>query len=229
VGDSGVRLRGAAGRGYRTPAILEKFDPWMGNPQLKPEVSRSYEAGVDVPLAGRRVKLSGGWFYQEYRNLIQAAEVGPFTWQMVNTAHAFARGLEGTGDVALARDLRLLLAYTWTSSWDAGSARQILAVPRQRGTVSLVATPVAGLETQLDWHVESDMLDSPPNGESIRRPGYARVDLFTKYGWTPAAGGTVKEAALTLAVRNLLDREYEERRGYPAPGATFMAGAQIKM
>ncbi len=220
-----IRLRTAAGRGYRVPAILEKFDAFLGNPQLKPESAWSYEAGADAAFASKRAKLSATWFYEDFRDMIDFPAP---TFVGANVPRAFSRGVEGSADLALVRSVRLILAYMYTESWVPQFQSAVTAVPKQRGTVSMVANPLSGLETRADWHVESDMLDSPPNGETRRRPGFARVDLFTKYGWSPAGSG-VRDVALTGEIRNVLNRDYEERRGYPAPGITFMVGTQIRI
>lgn len=228
---AGVRVRAAAGRGFRVATLLEKFDPWIGNKELAPEVGHSYDAGVDVRFSGGKGTASATWFYQEFRNLIQfvAGPFGPMgIGEMRNASRALSRGVEAEGRLRLAPKVALGLAYTYSDTWDASDGRRILGIPRQRGTVSFFLEPIPEIETRIDWRVESDMLDAPPNGGDPRRPGYARVDAFARYRWAVEKSGA-REIVFTGRAGNILDRRYEERRGYPAPGFNFLLGAEVRI
>ncbi|MEW6719161.1 MAG: TonB-dependent receptor [Thermodesulfobacteriota bacterium] len=230
IGTTGVRLRAAAGRGFRTPTVDEKTDPSVGNPDLRPARSFSWEAGADAVLAGGDALVSATWFYQSFRDLIEfdgTLGTGPQGFgQMLNKGRAFSRGVEASAAWNLLKNVAAELAYTFTDTWEALGGRRILAVPTHRGSVSLVCTPAAGLTLRGDWRIEDDMLDAPPNGEDPRRPGYSRVDLFGRYRWRtqdPESG----EIALVGKVSNLLDRRYEERRGHPSPGIGVLLGMEV--
>ena len=62
--------------------------------------------------------------------------------------------------------------------------------------------------------------------EEKRRPGYARVDLHGRYLWNTGSTDAA-QVALTGKVQNVLNRSYEERKGYPAPGINFLLGAEL--
>ena len=228
---TGARVRAAAGRGFRVPTLSEKSDPFIGNPFLSPEVVVSWEVGADAELFERRGRVSATWFYQEFRDLIQfnAAVPGPAGFgQLRNVGRAFSRGVEAEGEARFLPEASLLMVYTYSDTWDAANRRRILGVPTQRGTLSLVLSPSPRWEGRIDWRVESDQLDSPPNGGDIRRPGYARVDLFARYRWE-RGGAEIREIDLIGRVENLLDRDYEERKGFPSPGFHFLLGAEARI
>jgi vitamin B12 transporter len=228
---TGARVRAAAGRGFRVPTLSEKSDPFIGNPGLSPEVAVSWEAGADVVVYERRGRISATWFYQEFRDLIQfdAAVAGPSGFgELRNIGRAFSRGVEAECEVRILPEASLLLVYTYSDTWDAANRRRILGIPTQRGTLSLVLTPSPRWEGRIDWRLESDQLDSPPNGGDIRRPGYARVDLFGRYRFE-WGGAEIRELGLVARVENLLDRNYEERKGYPSPGFQFLLGAEVRI
>jgi vitamin B12 transporter len=229
LGATGIRLRAAAGRGFRTPTIAEKTDPFIGNPDLSTEVTYSYEAGADALLANGDATVSATWFLQAFRNLIQfdaaAGPPGGFG-QLSNSGRALSRGMESAASWRLSRAVACDLAYTYTDTWDASTQRRILGVPTHRGAASVTIAPVSGLTVQADWRIESDQLDAPPNGGDIRRPGYARVDVYGKYRWKTGSPD-VAEITLVGKVQNLLNRQYEERKGYPAPGIHFLLGAEV--
>jgi vitamin B12 transporter len=228
---TGARVRAAVGRGFRVPTLLEQSDPFIGNPGLSPEVSVSWEAGVDASFLDGRSMVSATWFYQDFRDLIQFDEsvAGPAGFgQLRNVGSAFSRGVEAEVEAEITKAVSALLVYTYSDTWDATSGRRILGVPTQRGTLSVLLNPTPRWEGQIDWHVESDQLDAPPNGGDIRRPGYARVDLFARYRWD-VAFGDAREVFLTGRVQNLLSKDYEERKGFPSPGFNFLLGAEVRI
>jgi vitamin B12 transporter len=227
----GARLRAAAGRGFRTPTISETSDPFLGNPALSPEVTWSYEAGADIALAGGEAAVSMTWFFQDFHDLIQYDGMvpGPAGYgQLSNVGESFSRGVELAGTWQLNRVVGLAGTYTYSDTWNSTYGQRIRGVPTQRGSASILLTPTAAFTGRLDWRLESDELDVPPNGGDPRRPGYARVDLHARYLWRTGSRET-PQVALTGQVQNLLNRDYEERKGYPAPGINFLLGAELSI
>jgi outer membrane receptor protein involved in Fe transport len=182
----------------------------------------------------RRLKaasVSATWFYQKFSDLIQFDASVPGLagfGQLRNVGRAFSRGVEAAAEVRFLSLAALALSYTYSDTWDPSNQRRILAIPTQRGAVSLLLNPTARWDSRIDWRIESDQLDAPPNGGDIRRPGYARIDAFTKYR-LPIHTPAIREFALTGKIQNLLNREYEERKGFPAPGFNFLVGAEVKI
>jgi vitamin B12 transporter len=228
---TGIRIRAAVGRGFRVPTILEEFDAFVGNPLLGPETAVSYEAGSDIPV-GKRISLSATYFYKDFDDLIQFDDSvpGPTGFgELRNVGRAFARGIESEAWIRLLAWAQVGLAYTYTDSWDASNQRRILGIPTQRGAAFLRLSPVPALQVRIDGLVESDQLDVHASEGDVRtRPGYARVDASARYRWEPA-GAPVQDVALTGRVRNLLDRDYEERLGIPAPGIHFLLGVEARI
>ena len=56
----------------------------------------------------------------------------------------------------------------------------------------------------------------PLTYQTSRSPSYLRVDLFAR--------GELGRCAPFVRLDNLLDRQYEEADGYPAPGRRLVAG-----
>lgn len=225
-----VKIRGAAGRGFRPPTASEKFDPFIGNPALSPEVSVSYEAGADLSISKGRGSLSATWFFSDHRGLIQFVDSvpGPSGFGEMRNVDAISRGVEIYGSWQLTEIVGFAGTYTYTATWDKTSRQRILGIPNQRGSLSVLVAPGSRLQGRVGWRLESDELDAPPNGGDPRRPGYARVDLHVRYLWTTGSRET-PQVALTGKVLNLLNRDYEERKEYPAPGINFLLGAELSI
>ena len=226
-----TRFRAAVGRGFRVPTVSEISDPFIGNRSLSPEVAVSWEAGAETDFPGGWGMLTATWFYQRFRNLIQfdGSVPGPAGFgELRNVGRAYSRGVEAEAELHPFLRAGILLSYTWSDTRDFENDRRILGIPTHRGMASVLSTPVPGWEWRLDWRVEGDQLDSPPNGGDIRRPGYARADLFTRYRWE-VPGGDFREVAVSGKIQNLLNRDYEERKGFPAPGIHFLVGAEVRI
>ena len=225
-----VKIRGAAGRGFRPPTASEKFDPFIGNPALSPEVSVSYEAGADLSISRGRGAVSATWFFSDHQGLIQFVDSvpGPSGFGEMRNVDAISRGVEIYGSWQLTEIVGFTGTYTYTATWDKTSRQRILGIPNQRGSLSVLVTPGSRLQGRVDWRVESDELDAPPNGGDKRRPGYARVDVHGRYLWKTGSGAA-PQVALTGKVLNLLNRDYEERKEFPAPGINFLLGAEVSI
>jgi outer membrane receptor protein involved in Fe transport len=94
--------------------------------------------------------------------------------------------------------------------------------------MALVLSPSPSFQARAEWLVESDQVDAPLNGTATRRPGYARVDVYSKYRWT-VPGADFREVAVFGKIQNLLNRDYEERIEFPAPGINFLLGTELKI
>jgi len=225
-----VKIRGAVGRGFRPPTASEKFDPFIGNPGLSPEVSVSYEAGADLSIAQGRGSVSATWFFSDHQGLIQfvGSVPGPFGFGEIRNVDAISRGVEMNGSWQLTEVVGFAGAYTYSATWDKTNRQRILGIPNQRGSLSVLVTPTSGVQTRIEWRVESDELDAPPNGGEKRRPGYARVDLHARYLWKTGSVDA-PQVVLTGKLQNLLNHPYEERKEYPAPGINFLLGAELSI
>jgi vitamin B12 transporter len=230
-GNGRARVRAAVGRGFRVPTISEKKDAFVGNPALSPEVAISYEAGSDIAFAGRRARVSGTWFYQAFRDLIQFDDTvpGPQGFgQLRNRGRAFSRGVEAEATYRISPAAEAAFSYTYSDTWDAAGGTRIIGIPRHRAITALLLSPTPSFLARADWLVESDQIDAPLNGTETRRPGYARVDVYARYHWA-VSGGDVREVALFGRIQNLLDRDYEERIEFPAPGINVLLGAELSI
>jgi vitamin B12 transporter len=223
LGKSGVTLRAAYGRGFRVPTIFELHGKY-GNPDLVPEWADSYEAGGDYRTSDGKAILSATYFYQRKHHQISYQGQNQTT-----NVDALSRGVEGSATWWIHPSVATVVSYTYTNSRDKHTHREILGVPSQRGMLSLLVTPGTRFEGQLSWRFESDQLEyAPTDWYPGKRPGYGVVDAYATYR-IPTPAPEFKEIALFGKVLNLLNREYEERKGYPSPGFNFLLGAEVSI
>ena len=239
---SGTRLRVSAGTGIKEPTFYETYATGFatGNPELEPEESTSYEAGLDQEL-GDIARLSLTGFRQSYRNLIQYTfsppEPGGPNYH--NVARARSRGLEAEASVA-AGGMRLSSFYTYLdtevedSGFDEGpSATFVEGEPllrRPGHTIGASAFVRIASGIGLDATVRrtgerSDRDFSAWPANPVTLPAYTLVDLAASF--EPGSGAGRPGMRLTLRVENLLDESYHEVWGFAAPGRAVYVGGSL--
>ena len=229
-----TRLHFAAGTGIRPPDAFEIA--FTDNPELKPERSRSLEAGLTQALSGGAIQLEVTGFFNRYDDLI--VSVGSLQdvsrYRTDNVSNARARGLEASA-AARARQVGVRGTYTFLDTEilaidglaQAPSPYQVgdplLRRPRHQGSITVDWTiPRASMFAEL--HARGSTLDAEPafgpSGGLYENPGRTIVDMGGSFR-------VVRGVEVFARVLNLFDREYEEVLGYPAPGRTAFAGVRI--
>jgi outer membrane cobalamin receptor len=118
-----IRLRVSAGHGFRQPTYVDLYyaDPaTVGNPNLKPESSWSYEGGADWAPTNGRITLSAVAFRLNQTNAIDYSKLVLATpvltaaepWQAVNVPTLDLSGAEANVRIRLSATQQLQLGYT---------------------------------------------------------------------------------------------------------------------
>jgi len=230
-----TRLRAAAGTGIRPPDAFEIA--FTDNPALKPERSRSVEAGLTQALAGGAVQLEATAFANTYDDLI--ISVGRFRdasrYRTDNISNARARGLELGASWRSARGLDVRASYTWLDT-------EILAVdlagdapPPFVAGDPLLRRPRHQASFDAGWTTDRASLFARVHlrGETLDiEPSYGAFGgIFPNAGYrTSAAGGSWRLGRGLTAygrIENLFDRAYEDVFGFPSPGRTAFVGVRV--
>ncbi len=231
-----TRLRAAAGTGIRPPDAFEIA--FTNNPGLKPERSRSVEAGVTQTFRGGSVQADATWFHNTYDDLIisvgRLSASSRFTTD--NIANARARGAE----LALAwRPTAAFSArgtYTWLDTevlavdGTAGQAAppfkvgaRLLRRPRHQGSADMIWTH-RRLQAFAMATLRGTTLDVEPNfgtfGGLFENDGHVVVT-------TGAAVTLVRSVTAYARVANAFGAGYEDVFGYPALGRTAYVGLRL--
>ncbi|HEV8308767.1 MAG TPA: TonB-dependent receptor [Methylomirabilota bacterium] len=223
-----TRLKGSWGEGFRAPTFNELFFPAFapcpsfGNPDLRPEKSESWDAGVEQQLWARRVRLGATYFRNDFRDLVQTALVDPvnFCFQAQNVGRARSQGVEAEVSVAPTDTLLVTLAYTYTDTEDRVTGQPLRRFPRNRWALSAIYEVLRGLTLTGELFVVGSRFEA--TGQP-RSPGYTVVNVGAAYR-LPWRWGPLSEVALHVKVTNLLDEDYAEVPGFPALGPHVVAG-----
>jgi len=235
-GPDALTVRASAGAGIKEPSFFESFGVSFfaaGNPDLKPERSRTFDVGAEQRLLGNRLRLEATLYHHDYRDQIAFTVVDFSTFQgsFVNVGRTRARGVELAVDATPASRVRLHAAYTYldgrilvsTSDFDPVLAVGQPLLRRPKHQLALSAT--AGTER---FDVGATVLavgqraDSDFSGLGLtENEGYARLD-----GRARLRLGHGLEAF--VVGENLLDEEYQEALGYPALGRSVRGGLRFR-
>ena len=229
-----ARLHSSFGTGIRPPGGFDLA--YTDNPALKPERTRSFDAGIEQTLFHNRLSLDGTYFHNRFSDLIVilgGALSALSRYHSDNLAASNAYGAEFSARLRPARWVFITGSYTWLQteilsvhgSLDVAPApfavgQELLRRPKHSG--NLVATFTRGRVTANATGVfRGSTLDVEPaygaaNG-LFRNRGYADFGLNLNYalGHGLTAYGNL---------RNALNWHYEEVLGYPSPLLNFVAG-----
>lgn len=202
VGGSGSALFARIGNGFKQPSLYALGHPLIGDPALRPERSRTIEAGMVLAQTGSRASLTV--FDNRYRNLI---DFDPVQFRLTNRARVSTRGveLEASGDLTPALSLGGSVTYL-----DIASETPLRGRPAWSGQVRLGwhSGPWRAL-AKARWNGEFN--DSAIPTGAVISPGHLALELGGGYQLNQRFG-------LQLTLRNATDKRYQEAVGVPAPG-----------
>ena len=222
---TGTRIRGVYATGFKAPSLYQLNAPanpawWFlgGNANLRPETMRSYEFGVDQYLFEKMLKLSATYFQTRFYNLIRYW-TNPATWQStyVNSAKAKSLGLECGGEVNLFDERVVAKAFfTFLDTKDYSTDRQIGRVPKNQFSINVNVKPIP--ELNINTNIAHTGVYFDVGTDKIKE--HVIVDCAVDYRLT-------ENIILFARVENLLNKHYQEIRGYGMPGISAYGGAKL--
>jgi vitamin B12 transporter len=222
---SGTKLRATYGTAFRAPSLYELnappfFGSPIGNPDLKPEDSEGWDAGIDQTLNGGKVRLSATYFDLNIGNLIQYTSVNGYQ-NVSGTTNR--RGVELSGKARLTSWLATSVSYTYTDA-EAANGQRLIRVPRHVYSVGLDMTPIERLSINATAHIVRDTLDIDP-------VTFAQDYVLDDYVLINAKVTYAVSDDLSLYVRgeNLLNQEYQTIQGYGTSDLAVYAGLTLKL
>ncbi|MCH8505413.1 MAG: TonB-dependent receptor, partial [Ectothiorhodospiraceae bacterium] len=201
--DSHGTLRLSWGQGYRVPNLKERYYLFdhsqlgyvvVGNPELQPEASDSYQLGWAM---GRRdlAWIDINLFHNRIRNLIQVdtadATVGPggvSEFRYANVDRAITEGVESLAGLQLSPQLVMTFGHTlYTTVENRNTGQPLTRQPRVQMRLGLDWQVTRRLELALRGRYQSsELVSSGRDGVEVdgRSPGWGVVDIKANYELT---------------------------------------------
>ena len=222
---TGTKLKASIGSGFKAPTLSELFQDFapffFANPNLRPESSVGYDAGVEQGLAGNRLRVGATYYHNRIRDLITTDVTGT-TW--ANVGRATTDGVESFIACQPVGQLTLRVDYTYTQATDNVLQQELLRRPRHKGTLNATWQATDALLFNVNVLAVSGWVDGNRDFSIPRldAPGYTTVNLAAAFDVT---------RALTVfgRVDNLFDRHYQNPVGFLQPALGVFAGIRAKL
>lgn len=230
-------LRAAYGQGYRVPNLKERYFVFdhsalgyivLGNPDLKPESSNSFQLGGQF-LWRDQLTLDVNAFYNDLTDLIQTDMANPdivngiavYTYK--NVGRARTSGIE-TG-VRWQPSAQWLVqgSYTYTDTRDLDTRQELTRRPRNMALLGLNWNPVEATQVSLRARYQSSELIDSATG--ARSPAWSTLDLTLNQ---QVARGVVAFAG----INNLFNRQrnFDDPADFgPVAGRYFQIGLRFAL
>jgi len=207
-------LRANWGQGFSLPGFFALASPLVGNPNLLPETSESFDIGLTLRSADQRISTTFVLFHNEFDNLI---DFDSTVFRMVNRDRLDVDGVEALLDYAVSEDLSVQAQVTYMDMEIQNSDVPIRQRPDWRGSLSVLWAASDKWLIDASWLNVGETFDSSiPTGDMFL-DGYNRVDVTATYSYSDNLN-------LLFSVDNLLDEDYAEAIGFPSPGARARVG-----
>jgi len=230
------RLRASGGTGFAAPSLFQRFgiigSVFHGNPDLRPERSIGWEAGVETDFAafGRPAfaTTSATYFQSRIRDLIN---FNPGFDTLLNVDRARIQGVELGLTLRPATWFDATAAWTVTGAFDDATGRRLPRRPEHVVSVTARVQPVpkvviaptvlfTGRSPEAAFASYSDQGAAFPYPRS--NPPGTVVNLT-------ATWQAFDRASLFLEARNLGNSRFEPANGFATPGRSVLVGTRFAL
>ena len=229
-----TRLHASYGTGQKAPTFVERFgffpEQFVGNPDLVPETSTGWEAGIEQPLFDSRVSLGATYFHEDLQDEINGFAFDPATFLFTAEnldGESKRRGVEVTAQARVTEGLRVSGSYTYLDATepDSSTGDETREIRRPRHVASLngdwrflanradVNLNLAYVGDRTDVFFEPVAFEK----EIVNLDSYYLASVAVSYRAT-------EQVRVYARVENLLDDSYEDVYGYSTPGRGAYAG-----
>lgn len=230
--DTGTRVRAAYGTGIKNPGYFELYGfsdgRYIGNPNLKPEKSKGWEAGIEQAFANGKATIGATYFRSRLTDEIFTTYPAPDYVATPDNRETLSRqrGVEVFASARPIPQLRFDLAYTHLRAREDGTVE--VRRPNDIGSANVT---VFGKDER--W---SATLTARYNGEqrdvAFTDPSFAPVNVrLADYVLVNLAASVRVGERFELfgRVENLLDEDYQEVFSYASPGRGVYGGVRVKL
>ncbi|MBN1495377.1 MAG: TonB-dependent receptor [Spirochaetes bacterium] len=217
-----TRFKASAGSGYKIPSLYQLynvFERWnrFTPAYLNPERTLSYDAGIEQPLWDERIVLEVNYFSIDYKNMIVYDTNLDYNGRYWNS-NALTRGVECIASFTPIDDLAIKGFYTFTRSYDKTfHTGDLLRRPRHQAGFTINYSFLDRGNLNLAFSYVGKRRDY------WRYPYFSYMNPYYKLDLA-ASWWIIKQLQAFIRIENLLNKKYDEIRGYRAAPCSVHAG-----
>ncbi|MDA0706102.1 MAG: TonB-dependent receptor [Proteobacteria bacterium] len=225
-------LRSNIGTGHKNPTFTELFgyfpEQFVGNPDLQPERSTSFDVGIDQKVLDGTLLLQASLFKQDLEDEINGFVFDPQTFFFTaenETTTSKRKGAELGARWRVSDAFDLAASYTYTDSEQDGEDE--IRRPKHAGSLAL---DYRSLNERISASLAADYGGTrtdtffPPYPEpmqTVTLGSYWLLDMTVQYQLT-------ESASIYARGSNLLDENYEQVYGYQTPDRAGYLGLRVR-
>ena len=210
-----THLKGTWGKGFFIPSFYALSEPVIGNPDLQPEYSNSFDIGMEQALRRPHIKVSATYFHNSMTNLV---DFDSTVFKLINRTNVVTQGLElaSTYDITSKLQLGGEVSYL---HWGLENTTQPLRyVPHWRGGLDVDWRMSRRLHSRVEALMVGQRYDFQIPVQNLTTVGgYSTINLILNYEIRDNLSAHVR-------AENLLNSNYHEYIGFPNPGVYVRAG-----
>ncbi|MCK5349476.1 MAG: TonB-dependent receptor, partial [Desulfobacula sp.] len=204
---------------------------YVGNPNLSPEKSKTYEGGIDFFY--RSLSSAITYFHTDFEDKIESVTRGNGDKSWDNVGKARISGFEGNlsfdiGDYfGWSFEIKPYAGFTYLTQFeDRVTNKDLLETSDLNASYGVSLSNFNGFSTRLNFtYIGEKTITDYESGwpyQDIKVQGFTVADLTM----TKVLFSTQKKGSLTLdaGINNLFNEKYEYVKGYPMPGRNFYLG-----
>lgn len=216
------KLRAALGTGFHAPTLNDLYFPGFGNPDVKPEKSRSFEFGFEQRWMDDAAYFSLTYFQTRVKDLMvfvdQDGDINTFDSRPENVEKSRIEGWEAETAWPVAPKTTLSLNYTFTDTQNKSTGAELSRRPKHKGSASIAFDPDGGLYLSLDMRYVGKRFNDTAN--RTRLSDYTVFNLAGSYDLS-------QSVQIFGRIENLLDREYQEVQHFGTAGFSAYGGVKV--
>lgn len=217
-----TRFKSSVGTGYKVPSLYQQYNVFERFTQLtpgylKPERTISYDAGIEQPLWEEKIILEVNYFSIDYQNLIAYDTIIDYNGRFWNS-DALVRGVECIAAFKPVDDLTIKGYYTYTRSHDRFfHSGDMVRRPRHQAGVTVNYSFLNKGNVNVGFNYVGRRRDYYLFPYTSYMNPYYKLDLSVSW-WI------IEQLQAFFRIENVLNKKYDEVRGYRAAPCSVYGG-----
>jgi len=209
---------------YKNPSFTERYGyyagTFIGNPDLKPESARQYEAGYTFASINKKLNITQAYYNMKLKNEINGfVNIGGGNYSAKNMSNrSHRRGIESKITYDISNSANFSVSHDYVDSTDHNSAKNIqeTEIRRPKNLVNLNFNKT--INNKIDFRANvlysSKIIDTnfvPFPSKTVYLQDYFIFNSVINFSQD-------QNNHLSLKLNNIFNRKYNEVYGYSTPG-----------